>query len=135
MLRQQFSGIDADRQTVLDESALRRVVGSAEVMREQVRHLIKMATTSPIDLRLIPFSHGAHRGMNNGFTVLQFSDSVADELTTTMPDVVYMETLVGDVFLDRPEDVKTYLEAFKGLQAKALTQSETIDFMSAWEFE
>jgi transcriptional regulator with XRE-family HTH domain len=133
MLRQQFSGIEADHRCVLDESALRRVVGSAEVMREQVRHLKKLATSATVDLRAIPFSRGAHRGMNSGFTVLQFGDSADDMLTSAMPDVVYMETLADDVFLDRPEDVKIYLDAFQGLQDKALSQTDTVNFLASME--
>jgi hypothetical protein len=135
MLRQQFSGIEAEHRCVLDESALRRVVGGAEVMREQVRHLIELATTTPIDFRAIPFSRGAHQGMNSGFTVLEFDDSADDTLTSTMPDVVYMETLADDVFLDRPEDVKIYLDVFQSLQARALPSAETIDFMLTIEFK
>jgi Domain of unknown function (DUF5753) len=46
---------------VIDEAAIRRVVGDPEVMREQFRYLMASAEQEKTTLQVVPFSAGAPR--------------------------------------------------------------------------
>ena len=63
---------------VISETVLRRSIGGVAVMREQLEHLIKMAERPNITIRLLPFSAGAHPGLDGAFSVLEFPDPAMD---------------------------------------------------------
>lgn len=60
---------------VLDEAALRKKVGGAKVMREQLRCLLEMSELAKVTLQVITDEAGAHPGMTRPFTVLTFPRS------------------------------------------------------------
>ncbi|MBG0567904.1 helix-turn-helix domain-containing protein [Actinoplanes aureus] len=116
---------------IIDETAVRRIVGGREVMRDQLEHLIRVSSSPDgVSLRLIPFASGAHAGAMSGFTVLQF-DSDSDGSSSGLTDVVYIEAISGGIYLERPEDVSEYLSAFSSLRERALTAAKTIKFLQA----
>lgn len=101
---------------VLDESALRRLVGDREVMREQLTRLLEVAELPNVLLQVIPFSSGAHPGTLAGpFIILRFADQED-------PDVVYVEAN-SDQY---PSDVPRYELAFDNLRAAAASVPETL---------
>jgi Domain of unknown function (DUF5753) len=97
---------------VLDEAVIRRLVGGPEVMREQLRHLIDCAEQGKTTLQVVPFGAGAHAGTTGPFVILEFPEP-------TDPDVVYVETLAGDIYLEASPDVDRYALAFARLLAAA----------------
>ena len=104
---------------VLDEAIIRRVVGGPEVMREQLRHLIDCAEQGKTTLQVVPFGAGAHAGTTGPFVILEFPEP-------TDPDVVYVETLAGDIYLEAPTDVDRYTLAFARLLAAALHPDDSV---------
>ncbi|MFI9507446.1 helix-turn-helix domain-containing protein [Nocardia sp. NPDC052566] len=104
---------------VLDESVLRRAVGGAKVMAAQLRHLADMSTRPNVSLRILPFAAGVPLGDTTGpFTVLTFgTDGKGQPIE---PPVVYAEGFTGDLYLERPADVRRYLQAHVCLQRHAL---------------
>jgi transcriptional regulator with XRE-family HTH domain len=98
---------------VLDEAALRRPVGSPEVMRGQLRHLIEMGARPNISLQVIPLTRGGHAAAGGPFTILRFSEP-------DLPDVVYLEQLTSALYLDKRETVDHYLEVMERLCVVAL---------------
>ena len=103
---------------VIDEAALRRIVGSPKVMRDQLRHLIEAAEQGTTTLQVIPFSAGAHAGTTGSFVILSFPEAV--------PDIVYVETLAGDIYLEQHGDVDRYNIAFDRLLAMAMSPDESL---------
>lgn len=97
---------------VVDEAALRREVGGPAVMREQLWHLLGMVKQPHIALQVIPFRAGAHAGMLGAFVLADFPED---------PEVVYVESLAGDVFLESATDVRRYTVVFDSLRAAALS--------------
>lgn len=97
---------------VIDEAALHREVGGPDVMRQQLRHLLSAAKLPYIALQVIPFRAGAHAGMLGAFALADFPDD---------PEVVYVESLAGDVFLESAADVRRYTVVFESLRATALS--------------
>jgi transcriptional regulator with XRE-family HTH domain len=121
---------------LLDESVVRRVVGSAEVMREQVRHLLDLAQRGEISVQVIPFGAGIYRSIRVPFVVLESGEPEE-------PAVLYLEYPQGEQLIredapiepgtaapahttptapDAPTTPPTYLEIFSELQA--LTSGE-----------
>jgi transcriptional regulator with XRE-family HTH domain len=106
----------------LDEAVLRRVVGGPKVMSMQLQRLAEASQLPNITLQVVPFSVGAHAAMDNIFTVLDFADAV--------PSVVYVEGLMGWLYLEREAEVARYKRVLKHLHEIALSPRETIDLIT-----
>ncbi|GAA2514638.1 helix-turn-helix transcriptional regulator [Pilimelia columellifera] len=98
---------------VLSETAVRRTVGNPAIMATQVERLRRLAERPNITIEIIPFSAGAHAGMEGSFVILDFPDP------TDGPSVVYLETAVSAVYLQKTEDLVKYNEIFTRTQAAA----------------
>jgi len=104
---------------ILDEAVIRRAVGGPEVMREQLRHLIESTEQGKTTLQIVPFGADAHAGTTGPFVILEFPEA-------TDPDVVYVETLARDIYLEAPTDVDRYTLAFARLLAAALHPDDSV---------
>ncbi|WP_328622903.1 helix-turn-helix domain-containing protein [Streptomyces sp. NBC_00354] len=107
---------------VLDESALRRVVGSREVMRKQLDHLTHLGTQPHITMQVLPHGVGAHPGVSGQFSLLEFADA-------TDASVVYLERFTSDLYLEKRSDVRLYGAMYAHLQAQALSPDSTRPFI------
>ncbi|MFE5662228.1 helix-turn-helix domain-containing protein [Streptomyces sp. NPDC056431] len=107
---------------VLDESALRRVVGSRETLREQVEHLHTLSTEPHITVQVLPHIAGAHPGLLGQFSVLEFRDS--------RQTVVYLERFTSGLCLERPADVQQYNAMYARMQNQALSPDHTRHFIT-----
>ena len=103
---------------VIDESVLHRVVGSAEVMHGQLSRLLEVSTLPNVDLRVIPYDAGALPAGNNKFIVLTFAQQA-------VRDLVFIEGLTGDLYLDDPADVEIYANTFWALRELAASVEQT----------
>lgn len=108
---------------VLHEAALRQLVGGREVMREQLNHLYEQVQMPNVTFQVMPFDVGEHAGMDGAFTILRFPEA-AD------PDVVYIEQLTGQLYLERPEEIRRYSLVFDHLRAAALAPEVSIGFLA-----
>lgn len=108
---------------VLDESALRRVVGSPDVMREQLEHLNALGAEPHITVQVLPYTAGAHPGLSGQFSILRFADSSAQS-------VVHLERFTSDLYLEKPSDVQQYSVLHDHLQAQALSPDSSRDFIT-----
>jgi transcriptional regulator with XRE-family HTH domain len=109
---------------VLDEAALRRPVGSPEIMRGQLRHLMEMGARPEVSLQVIPLTRGGHAAAGGPFTILRFSEP-------DLPDVVYLEQLTSALYLDKRETVDHYLEVMERLCVEALSTDASMDALGA----
>ncbi len=93
-------------------------------MRGQLSHIIDVATELPnVRVQVMPFSYGAHSGMNGPFFVLQFPDRAV------MRSLIYLENM-ADAWVSRREgDVERYKEAFTDLQALAPGPQESLSLI------
>ncbi|GGV53162.1 MULTISPECIES: helix-turn-helix transcriptional regulator [Streptomyces] len=104
--------------TVLDESALRRVVGSRHLMRDQLEHLVEQSQLPHVTVQVIPFEMGAHPGLNGQYAILEFPDA-ADS------SVVYIEGVTSDLYLEKANDVQQYSVMYEHLRAQALNVDQS----------
>ena len=104
--------------TVLDEAVLHRMVGGPVVMGVQLERLIEAANLPNVTIQVIPFTLGAHPGVESNFNIL--------EMPASTPGVVFVEGLVGSIYLERPEELASYQQIFDRLQGIALSPKDTI---------
>jgi transcriptional regulator with XRE-family HTH domain len=110
---------------VMDETVLRWPVGGAEVMRAQIDHLVAVNALPHVTVQIMPFRNGPHPAMRAGaFHLFRFK---AREL----PDIVYLNGMVGAVYLDKDEDVLVYREALDRLGAQSVSARKTEDLLGA----
>src|SRR3954468_11375013 len=107
---------------VVDESALRRDVGGPEVHRAQLERLLELMERPNISLQVLPISTGVHAG-GGAFSLLRFGDP-------DLPDVVYVEHLLGALYMDKIEHVERYIEVMDRLSVDSLTPEATYDLVS-----
>ncbi len=104
--------------TILDESVVRRVVGGPAVMRAQIGYLVAAAEQGRTTLQVVPYGAGPHPGLAGPFIVLGFDKP-------SEPDIVYLETVGGNLYVDKPEEVRLFATAFDHLRAVALSPGDT----------
>ncbi|MEV6723360.1 helix-turn-helix transcriptional regulator [Streptomyces xanthochromogenes] len=108
---------------VLDEAVIRRSVGGPSVMREQLRHLLDVASLPHVRLHVIPFQHGGYVGLTGPF--IMFSFPAISDL-----DVVVIDHLTSSLYLERREDLEAYSAAFDTVQALALPSTESLNLIA-----
>ncbi|MDX3455729.1 helix-turn-helix transcriptional regulator [Streptomyces sp. ME02-8801-2C] len=109
--------------TVLDEAALRRVVGNKLLMREQLESLVEQSQLPHVTVQVIPFDMGAHPGLNGQYAILEFPDA-ADS------SVVYIEGVTSDLYLEKAQDVQKYSVMYEHLRAQALNVEQSRQFIA-----
>lgn len=109
---------------VLDEGAIRRQVGGAEVMRQQLGHLTELAYRPYVRLQVVPFASGAHAGTFGPYVLMDFPDPA------TEPPVLFHEGALEDEMVrEKPGVVETYRRSFKHLCAAALEPAPSLEFI------
>jgi transcriptional regulator with XRE-family HTH domain len=105
---------------VIDEGVLRRRIGSAKVMREQLGHLIAVSERSKITVQVVPADVGAHVGLLGAFFIASFENA---------PGIVYLESPDEGQTTERPSAVAKITETFDMLRAEALPRAASQDLI------
>ncbi|WP_165401173.1 helix-turn-helix domain-containing protein [Herbihabitans rhizosphaerae] len=108
--------------TVFDEAVLRRKVGGPAVMRAQVEHLLAMSELPNVTIQVLPFDAGAHAGSSGSFTLVEFAEP-------TDPETGYVDCAAGNVYPEKPAQVRTLKTRFHHLTSSGLTPGESLSFM------
>ncbi len=108
--------------TVIDEAALRRRIGSPEVMRRQRERLLAVAVLPNVTVQVLPVSAGAHPATAGSFSILQFPGHD--------PDVACAEIMTDTVYVEDDAEVYQYSLAFDRLCAIALSPEESGAFVA-----
>lgn len=127
MQRQQLidDASSPDLWVVLDEAVLHQTMGDAAVMRDQIDHLLEVTRRPRVTVQILPFDRSGQVATGGGpFSLLRFSEP-------DLPDIVYLEQLTSALYLDRREDVETYLEVIDRLGATALTPNASRERLAA----
>ncbi|MEU3166498.1 helix-turn-helix transcriptional regulator [Streptosporangium sp. NPDC006930] len=107
---------------VLDEAVLRRPLGGAEAMCEQIDHILRALELPNVTVQIVPFSVGGHAAAGGPFSILRFSQP-------DLPDIVYMEQLTSAVYLEKRDDVDSYLEVMERLCIEAEPATRTREIL------
>ncbi|GGX96245.1 helix-turn-helix domain-containing protein [Streptomyces anandii] len=104
---------------VIDESVLLRVLGSREVMREQLAHLVEMTQRPNVTVQIIPLDVTNASAPAIPITYLRFGG-------LDLPDVVYLEHIRSANFLEDRDETEEYRIALDRLADEALTPQESL---------
>lgn len=99
---------------LIGEAALRQVIGSREVMVEQLRMLLELGKLPNVDLRVVPLTSGWHPGLEGPFTLIE-----------SEPPVVQLENRRSGLFLHEKEDVDTYRQAADTVLREAMSPGDS----------
>jgi transcriptional regulator with XRE-family HTH domain len=110
---------------VVSESALRRVVGDARIMRDQLEHLAEVALLPSVQLQVLPFDAPSFGASMFGFILVRIpAPGAAGPL-----DFVYLEDYFDARYHDDKGDVEAYTALWNRLQAAALGPVESRTFV------
>ena len=98
---------------VIDESVLHRLIGSAQVMADQLAHLAEQCERPDVSIQVLPSETGANAGLSGAFD-LASSDGA--------PDVLRMEA-VEDVTVETRSLVRRAANIFDRVRADALPRA------------
>ncbi|WP_438388598.1 DUF5753 domain-containing protein [Actinopolyspora saharensis] len=106
----------------LTEHVLHGNLGGPEVMTEQLRHLLEIASRANVDVRVIPDGQRewtlAHEG---AFVLYRFPKAAP---------IVHLEHYRGPAFLYDNEDVRSYERALDTLPDTAMSSDQSIELMT-----
>ncbi|WP_411073566.1 helix-turn-helix domain-containing protein [Streptomyces sp. cmx-4-7] len=101
---------------VLSEAALLQKVGSREVMREQLAHLLTFRDNPWVHIQVLPFSAGEHTALMGSFNLLRFDDN---------PAIFYTESYDQGHMTANPSVIKERSVGYARLQATALSVEDS----------
>ncbi|MEU3945682.1 helix-turn-helix transcriptional regulator [Streptomyces sp. NPDC029526] len=107
---------------LLDEAVLRRPVGGADVMAEQVRHVIQLADAGRIRVHVMPFGVGLHPLLDSMLTLMWFEDQ---------PPVAYSEGLRMGRLHDAPSVVRDLQHRYDLALSDALSLQDSLALLRA----
>jgi transcriptional regulator with XRE-family HTH domain len=108
---------------IMDEAAVRRLVGGQEATRRQIERLLAESAKPAVTVEVVPFSAGAHPGMQGSFMLFEFPDAEDD-------DALYMDS-PSDARLNRDdaEEISTFRERFEVLRELSLGPQGSTDLL------
>lgn len=108
---------------VVNEAAVRNVIGDREVMREQLERVLDSAALPGVTLQVLPFDSGTYP-VTGSFTMLGFP-------APEDPDLVYRDGITDAVYLEGEHHVREYTRAFDGLRAAALSPQRSAQLIKS----
>lgn len=108
--------------SIMDEAVVRRWMGGPEVMREQVEHLVQIASDQPnVTLQVLPISTGAHTGLPGQLSLLRFEAG-------SRP-VGYVDCQAGNLINDKEDELERYQAVLDRIRGAALSPEDSIAFL------
>ena len=101
---------------IIDETALHRKVGGAQVMRDQLGQVQRVSQRANVTVQVIPLSAGAHPAVDGSFVLMGFPEREPH---------VYLEARSGGLFLSGQEQVEAYFDALEDLERVLLNVEES----------
>ncbi|GGX10411.1 helix-turn-helix domain-containing protein [Streptomyces chartreusis] len=105
---------------ILSEAALCQEMGGRAAMREQLAHLLSFEGNPRINIQVLPFSAGAHAGLQGSFDVYRFESD---------PTIVYTEGYGSGHPTANPDTVRDCSLRYDHLQAAALPIKDSADLI------
>jgi transcriptional regulator with XRE-family HTH domain len=104
---------------VLDEAVLRRLVGSPQVMYEQLTQIADLSGRPYISVQVVPADNGANAGLGGALNIASGDGT---------PDVVHMDAVEGQT-TERRALVRKAAVAFERVRGDALSRRQSRDLI------
>jgi transcriptional regulator with XRE-family HTH domain len=107
-------GPDAPRLwAIIDESVLHRPLGGRAVLAAQIDRILELTALPHISVQVVPYELSGCAA-EGSFTLLRFAEP-------ELPNIAYVEHLVGALYLERTDEVEAYSRALDRLAVAAET--------------
>lgn len=103
---------------LIDEAVLHRHVGGPAVMKAQLDKVLLLMREEKAAVQVIPYEVGAYGAVDSNFVYLEFAG-------TKLPDLVFVEGLASQLYLERPDELDRYREALDYLRDEALNPRDS----------
>ncbi|MEV6142430.1 helix-turn-helix transcriptional regulator [Streptomyces sp. NPDC051992] len=110
-------------EVIIDEAVLRRVIGSEEIMREQLLHLVECARRRNVTLLVLPLDagkYGEYAGDRGSMNLLE---------TPEHEHLVYLEPQDESILISDPAKVSIYAQRYAKIRSQALGPRESLDLI------
>ncbi|MFC8627626.1 helix-turn-helix domain-containing protein [Streptomyces anulatus] len=108
---------------VIEEAVLRRVIGSEDIMREQLLHLVECARRRNVTLLVLPLDAGKYGEYDGGRGEMNLVETPAHE------HLVYLEPQDESLLISDPAKVSTYAQRYAKIRSQALGPRESLDLI------
>lgn len=108
---------------IIDEAVLRHVIGSEEIMREQLLHLVECARRRNVTLLVLPMDAGKYGEYAAGHGGMSLVETPAHE------HLVYLEAQEESLLISDPAKVSTYAQRYAKIRSQALGPRESLDLI------
>ncbi|MCX4701148.1 helix-turn-helix transcriptional regulator [Streptomyces sp. NBC_01373] len=105
---------------VISEAALYQEIGGREPMRGQLAHLLGFENNPRINVQVVPFSAGAHAGLQGSFNLYRFASD---------PTILYTEGYGSGHPTANPDTVKDCSLRYDHLRAAALSPKDSAELI------
>lgn len=109
---------------LIDEAALRRVIGSRDVMVAQLDHLIRMAELPNVTIQVTPLNFGASGAYSGTMILLGYPEP--DE-----PDSAYVESMAGGETVSDDDSVAALSDVWESIAAAAPSTERSMKIIKA----
>ncbi|MFH8362413.1 helix-turn-helix transcriptional regulator [Streptomyces anulatus] len=110
-------------EVIIDEAVLRRVIGSEDIMREQLLHLVECARRRNVTLLVLPLDAGKYGEYAAGHGQMNLVETPAHE------HLVYLEAQDESLLISDPAKVSTYAQRYAMIRSQALGPRESLDLI------
>jgi transcriptional regulator with XRE-family HTH domain len=105
---------------LIDEAALRRPVGGADVMYEQFMSTLEVAQLSNVSVAVVPLAAGGHFGLLGACIIVERDGA---------PRAMYLDDFVDGGVTEDPSRLAQATVRFRALQHEALRGGESLDMI------
>lgn len=107
---------------IMDEAAVRRMVGGPEVMRGQFEEIVKLSELDNVTVQILPHDVVTYRSESN-FILLDFSESLDPVVQSDMWNTISVT--------DERQEVQRNVRRFDAMRDSALPPARTAGFLEA----
>ncbi|MFF8265654.1 Scr1 family TA system antitoxin-like transcriptional regulator [Streptomyces virginiae] len=105
---------------VIWEPVLDCPLGSREVLREQIQHLLNCSRLPGVTIQVLPLVHTTHPALDGPFVLLETSEH---------QHIAYVESQRGSLVVSRTDEVSILAQRYAMLRTQALNPDETRDLL------
>jgi transcriptional regulator with XRE-family HTH domain len=109
---------------ILDQAVLHHVIGDRDTQAEQLQVLLDSANRGNVVVQVIGFDAGAHPGAGVAFSMFDF------DIPTVAP-VAYQEQLIGNTYLDEPDQVEVFQVAWRAARNAAASPQRSHELIAS----
>lgn len=108
---------------ILDEAALKRPIGGAKCMRDQIASMLEAVRTPHVTVQVLPFAQGEHPMLGGSMSLLTLQSGAT---------IGYVESFASGEPAESPRMILMLTQMFDMARSKALPEKESLALIHAY---